>query len=139
MVIDTNVVAYCFFQGKFSTDAIRLLALLTNASVPPLWQSEFRNVLSLYLRKQLVTLDEALEIYVLAGQRLSVVRVKDNTAQVLDLVNRSTCSAYDCEFVALAQQLESPLVTQDKKLLREFPDTAIAIRNALFLVQKSAE
>ncbi len=139
MVVDTNVVASCFFQGKFSTDAIRLLALLTNATVPPLWQSEFRNVLSLYLRKQLITIDAALEIYALAEQRLLVVHAKNNTFQVLDLVNRSTCSAYDCEFVALAQQLESPLVTQDKKLLREFPGTAINISNALMLVQKSAE
>ena len=100
MAIDTNVVAYCFFQRKFSTDATRILTLLTNISVPFLWKSEFRNVLSLYLRKQLLTLEEVLEIYALAEQRLTVVNVKNNTPQVLDLVNRSTCSAYDCEFVA---------------------------------------
>jgi predicted nucleic acid-binding protein len=28
---------------------------------------------------------------------------------------------YDCEFVALAQHLDVPLVTADKKILREFP------------------
>jgi predicted nucleic acid-binding protein len=31
---------------------------------------------------------------------------------------------YDCEFVALAQHLDVPLVTADKKILREFPAIA---------------
>jgi predicted nucleic acid-binding protein len=39
-------------------------------------------------------------------------------------VARSKCSAYDCEFVALAQGLKVPLITTDRKLVREFPRTA---------------
>ena len=46
---------------------------------------------------------------------------------VLTLVNFSTCSAYDCEFVALAKQFGIKLVTQDKKILRDFPETAISL------------
>jgi predicted nucleic acid-binding protein len=42
----------------------------------------------------------------------------------MQLVNRSECSAYDCEFVALAKYLGVPLVTADNKLLREFPGIA---------------
>ena len=41
--------------------------------------------------------------------------------EVLGLVARSKCSAYDCEFVALAHSLEVPLVTEDKQLLATFP------------------
>lgn len=36
----------------------------------------------------------------------------------------SDCTAYDCEFVALAMQLGTKLVTADKKLLRSFPEHA---------------
>ena len=43
---------------------------------------------------------------------------------ILDLVASSTCSAYDCEFVALAQELGVPLVTTDKQILRDFPRIA---------------
>jgi predicted nucleic acid-binding protein len=46
------------------------------------------------------------------------------SAQVMQLVDSSECSAYDCEFVALAQHLGVPLVTADKKILREFPAIA---------------
>ena len=55
------------------------------------------------------------------------------SVSVMNLVATSTCSAYDCEFVALARQLSVKLVTQDKKLLREFPETAISI-DAFLLV-----
>lgn len=43
---------------------------------------------------------------------------------VLDLVAASTCTAYDCEFVALAQELRVPLITTDKEILRDFPRIA---------------
>jgi predicted nucleic acid-binding protein len=47
--------------------------------------------------------------------------------RVLDLVRDSACTAYDCEFVALAFQLGVNLLTMDKKLLREFPGCAVAL------------
>jgi predicted nucleic acid-binding protein len=47
--------------------------------------------------------------------------------QVLSLVAASTCSAYDCEFVALASDLDLPLVTIDKQILDQFPGLAIPL------------
>lgn len=46
---------------------------------------------------------------------------------VLELVRDSDCSAYDCEFVALAMSLGITLVTEDKKLLKAFPAQALAL------------
>jgi predicted nucleic acid-binding protein len=43
---------------------------------------------------------------------------------VLRLAMSSGCSAYDCEFVALAQDLGARLVTSDTELLRAFPGVA---------------
>lgn len=47
--------------------------------------------------------------------------------QVLALAAASTCSAYDCEFVALAKDLDVPLVTADKQVCNEFPDVAVGL------------
>ena len=44
--------------------------------------------------------------------------------QVLALAAASTCSAYDCEFVALAKDLNVPLITVDKQVLSQFPEVA---------------
>jgi len=45
-------------------------------------------------------------------------------------VRDSDCSAYDCEFVALATKLGAMLVTMDAKLLRAFPKQAIALNSS---------
>lgn len=50
---------------------------------------------------------------------------------VLALVQASDCSAYDCEFVALARQLGTKLVTMDGKLLRAFAHDAQALAHSL--------
>ena len=43
------------------------------------------------------------------------------------LIETSPCAAYDCEFVAVAQALDLPLVTADKRLLAAFPGTAVGL------------
>lgn len=47
------------------------------------------------------------------------------SAQVLELVCQTECSAYDCEFAALAITLGCSLVTMDRQLLRSFPGVAM--------------
>ena len=44
--------------------------------------------------------------------------------QVLQLATSSRCSAYDCEFVAAAQQLGVPLVNEDRAILAACPHLA---------------
>jgi hypothetical protein len=44
--------------------------------------------------------------------------------QELQLASSSLCSAYDCEFVAAAQQLGVPLLSEDRPILAAIPDLA---------------
>ena len=50
-----------------------------------------------------------------------------SSEKVLELVKDSGCTAYDCEYVALAQDLGVPLVTADKQVLRSFPKIAVSL------------
>jgi predicted nucleic acid-binding protein len=50
--------------------------------------------------------------------------------QVLHLVSISNCSSYDCEFVAAAQQLEVPLITENRAILQAFPTLAKPLHQA---------
>jgi predicted nucleic acid-binding protein len=52
-----------------------------------------------------------------------------SSVQILHLVNASDCSAYDCEFVALAKLLNIPLITSDKKIINAFPGIAQTIHD----------
>ena len=49
------------------------------------------------------------------------------SAYVLTLANTSGCSAYDCEFVALAKALGVPLLTNDREVLRAFSGMTVAL------------
>jgi predicted nucleic acid-binding protein len=46
---------------------------------------------------------------------------------VLELAHDTGCSAYDCEFAAVAIALGVKLVTMDAKILRAFPGSAVAL------------
>jgi predicted nucleic acid-binding protein len=127
IVVDTNIIVYLYIHGEHSTQTEALLSQDAAWAVPGLWRSEFRNVLALYLRKKLLTLEDALEIIGQAEFLLQDHEYQVSSAKVMQLVAASACSAYDCEFVALAQALKLPLVTVDKKLTREFPATAYTL------------
>ena len=51
------------------------------------------------------------------------------TADVLKLVEQTGHTAYDCEYVALAQALGVALVTGDKRLPELFPGTAVLLED----------
>jgi predicted nucleic acid-binding protein len=96
-------------------------------SAPILWRSEFRNVLALYIHHGLLSLEEALRRMQRAETLMQGKEYEVSSAQVLSLAASSRCSAYDCEFVALAQHLDVPLVTSDGQVLSAFPSTAVSV------------
>jgi predicted nucleic acid-binding protein len=127
IVVDTNAIAYLLIPGQRSPQAKEMLKKDAEWLAPLLWRSEFSNVLALYLRQKHLELGQALRIMQEAELLMRGGEYKSNASQVLSLVATSTCSAYDCEFVALAQDLGLPLVTSDKKLLKEFPGNTISM------------
>jgi predicted nucleic acid-binding protein len=125
IVVDANVIAYLLIQGDRTAHAESVLKRDADWAAPSLWRSEFRNVLALYLRKSLLTLADA-QLLCQEAESLMQGREYDvASAQVLNLVANSALSAYDCEYVALAQDMGVRLVTSDRKLSRAFPATVV--------------
>jgi predicted nucleic acid-binding protein len=127
IVVDTNILAYLYLPTEHTQKVEALLAKDPEWIAPTLWRSEFRNVLAFYLRKNLLTFDQALAIQNEAEALLQNNEFIVTSFDVLQLVQNSECSAYDCEFVALAQNMNVQLITMDKKVLKNFPETAIAL------------
>ena len=127
IVVDTNVIGYLYLTSERSSQAEGALLKDSGWVAPLLWRSEFRNVLALYIRKSILSLDDALRIMEEASTLMQGNEYDVASLQVMQLVAESTCSAYDCEFVALAKDLNLPLVTVDKKILEQFPKFAISL------------
>jgi len=124
IVVDSNVIAYLYLPGEYAEAAERLLERDADWHAPVLWRSEVRNILTGYLRRGLLTFEQTLAVQQEAELFLMGAEHEPDSAQVLNLVQMSDCTAYDCEFVALANALGVRLVTMDKKLLRNFPHVA---------------
>lgn len=127
IITDTNVIAYLLLTGEYSAQAEKALRLDPVWAAPILWRSEFRNVLALYIRKKSLTVGQAIQIFDRADALLDGREYTLSSRSVLELVARSNCSAYDCEFVALAQDLGVSMVTVDKRIPAQFPDVAISL------------
>lgn len=121
IVVDTNVLAYLYLPGEHTERVEKLLASDPDWAAPVLWRSEFRNVLAGYLRRKTLSLEQARTLQAEAESLMAGAEHEVDSAEVLKLVSESDCSAYDCEFAALAQKLGTKLVTADAKLLKAFP------------------
>jgi predicted nucleic acid-binding protein len=127
IVVDSNVLAYLYLPGKFTAAAEALLKADPDWAAPVLWRSEFRNILAGYLRRGTLTFEQAAALQAEAESLLAGAEFEVDSRSVLQLVRDSDCSAYDCEFIALAEQLGTKLVTMDTKVLKAFSRRAIAL------------
>lgn len=127
IVVDSNIVAYLYLSGEYTAAVEALLERDPDWAAPVLWRSEFRNILAGYLRRGSITFQQACGLQREAEDLLGGAEYEVDSPSVLELVRDSECSAYDCEFVALAMKLGTKLVTMDGKLLRAFPGITVAL------------
>lgn len=128
IVVDANVIAYLLIPGGHTGRAETLLQRDAHWAAPRLWRSELRNVLATYVRAGQMEVADALELYQRAAQIIGEEEYEVETGDVLRLSKSSGCSAYDCEYVALAEFLDVRLVTADAKLRKAFPRRTAALQ-----------
>ena len=127
IVVDTNVIGYLFLSSKQSQSAERALKIDSEWAAPLIWRSELRNVLALYMRKNILELEHAQRIMNGALELLRGREYEVSSYDVLSLASQSGCSAYDCEFIAVAKELKVSLLTSDKQLIQKFPEATISL------------
>jgi predicted nucleic acid-binding protein len=126
IVTDTNLLVYLYVRGQRTTQAEAVLVRDPAWAAPLLWRSEFRNTLVGLVRRRDLDLDDAVRMVHDAERRMGGAEFSVASQLVLQLAVRSRCSAYDCEFVALAQDLRVTFVTADRQVLAAFPATAVS-------------
>lgn len=95
-----------------------------------LWRSEFAAFSRATCDERPLAFDDARALQAEAESLLAGSEHEVDSQRVLELVRDTDCSAYDCEFAALAMRLDVKLVTMDAKLLRAFPKFAVPLTAA---------
>jgi len=128
IVADTNLIAYLLIHGPFTAGARAVYQKDPDWVAPPLWRSEFRNVLIQSLRHGLLSLLDALELMGEAEELMGGQEVESPSPRILRLAADSGCATYDCEFVALAHDLNVPMVTSDRTLITRFKPSVVSMK-----------
>lgn len=121
IVVDTNILAYRWLPSPQGAKIEQLLTIDAEWAAPLLWRSEFRNLLAGFVRAGKLSLPDAETALHKASKCLVAGEHSVSDQAVMKLVVQSRCTAYDCEFAALADVLGVTLVTEDKALLAAFP------------------
>jgi predicted nucleic acid-binding protein len=136
IVVDSNVIAYCWVNGPLTNLAQRVRVKDPDWHLPILWRSEMRSILTGYLRDGSLTGPQVGRIMDAVENTLAGSEHLVPSASVFEVVGKSRLSAYDCAFVALASALAVPLVTADKAVLKALPEQALTME-AFLKAEKS--
>ena len=126
IVVDTNILARLVLEGVDTPLAEAVHRRDPEWIAPPLLYSELRNVLVKMVRRGALPKEQAIAAATEAVIIMKGEEIPAGTPDVLELALRSGCTAYDCEFVAVAKDLEATLVTSDRQVLAAFPETAVS-------------
>ena len=125
LVADTNVLIELFLPSPICEVVLACQDADNDWWLPGLWVPEFRHVLQKFLRAGRLDLPVALNHLDEAEQAFLPRTIAVDSATCLQLAHSHGCSSYDAEFVVLAQLLQCPLLTFDRKLLELFPEVAV--------------
>lgn len=124
IVVDANVLVYLWLRESYADVAGALLSADSQWIAPLIWRSESRNVIVGALRRKTISREGAMAAIDGAERQMDGNEQMVDSRAVLRLAMQSRCSAYDCEYVALAEATGVPLITSDAQILKEFPAIA---------------
>ena len=136
IVVDSNVVAYCWVNGPLTELAHRVRVQDPDWHLPILWRSEMRSILTGYLRDGSLSGAQIARIMSGAEEALAGREHLVPSARVVEFARDTGLSAYDCEFAALASVLSVPLVTADKAVLKALPERAVTMETFVANLRK---
>ncbi len=127
LVVDTNIVVRLACESEHTALARHAQMLDPAWALPSLWQHEFLNALVMMERHQDVSEHMAMEIWRATRSEFALQERAVDIERAMHLAVQHHITGYDAQFVALAEELDVPLLTEDRDLLRKFPRRAVSL------------
>lgn len=130
IVVDANLIVYAITETDMTEAARAVVESAEGVAVPALWQSECANALVGLTRRGYLDIETALEMYRDARAVFAPRETQVNREAAIRVADERRLSAYDAEYLVLAQELGCKLVTNDRRLVEAAPETAVDLQTA---------
>jgi predicted nucleic acid-binding protein len=127
IVVDANVVAHFFIEGAKTAQARKVRERDSHWIVPEIWRHEFLNILVSSCLFAKLPRSTASRVWSDAEELLRGSIYEPGMKDVLSVAVERSTTAYDAEYVVLAQAKGVKCVTEDVPLLKAFPQTAVSM------------
>lgn len=134
IVVDTNVLAYGTLTVSDPVLRRQAEAISSGAEgilVPGLWRHEYLNTLVNYAQAEHLTLDEAMTAWYRTLALAQESEAPVNMTRALELSVELSLSGHDAQFLALVEEANTVLVTEDRRLRRAAGARAVSMEEHL--------
>ncbi len=131
IVVDANILIYSLIDGDNTKSVQKLREKDNDWRTPSLCMHEVLNVLTTYERRKVLSLVQCRKLLEHAERFLQVAECEVRMDAALTAAAKYAITGYDAQYVALAQALGAPLVTEDRKLRAAVPGIALSIAELL--------
>lgn len=131
IVVDTNIVAYALIEGEHTVQSRALWRADPDWRLPVFWRYEFLNILATFVRRGGMDRQRAERLWTSAREWSHPMECTVDGAAALRLAIEQDVSAYDAQFVVLAQLLGILLVSENARLSHQCPETVVSMSDYL--------
>lgn len=131
IVIDANILIYSLIKSDYTPLVNQLRGKDADWRTTALCLHETLNVLTTYQRRGILTLAQSRELLVHASRFIQVAQCEVEMDAALNVAAEYAVTGYDAQYVALAQSLSVPLITEDRKLRQAVPGITFSIQEFL--------
>ena len=131
IVVDANILIYSLIAG----DNTKLVQKLREKDVD--WRTaglclhEILNALATYQRRDVLSLAQCKKLLEHTERFVQVAQCEVKMGAALAVAAKYAITGYDAQYIALAQSLDAPLITEDRKLKEAVPGVAFSMTEFL--------
>ena len=127
IAVDSNIIAARSLTSSLTSTAKRVEEKDPVWIVPVLWRYEFQNILATATKAKQIKSEQALDIWTEVSNILLENEYEPAVSRIIDLVAQYGITAYDGQFIAVAVEMGTPCVTEDRELQEKFPGIAVSM------------
>lgn len=131
IVVDANILVYSLIAGDNTKLVQKLREKDADWRTAGLCLHEILNVLATYQRRDVLSLAQCKKLLEHAERFVQVAQCEVKMGAALAVAAKYAITGYDAQYIALAQNLDAPLITEDRKLKEAVPGVAFSMTEFL--------